>query len=113
VQRTRRHRRRLIVDRNEDPMHAFGNLFDVALLIGLGFVLMALSSFGLRDLLSSADMTIVKNPGTASMQLITKRNGKIETLSLGTQQAGGEAAQAVGSVYRLKDGQLIWVPSKK
>jgi hypothetical protein len=113
VERTRRRKRRLIRDRHDDPMEAFANLFDVALLIGLGFVLMALGSYGLRDLLSSSDMTIVKNPGTPSMQIITKRRGRIETLQLGAEKVTGEAAQAVGSVYRLKDGQLIWVPSRK
>ncbi|MDZ4169642.1 MAG: DUF2149 domain-containing protein [Coriobacteriia bacterium] len=92
-----------------DPMESTGNLFDVAILIGVGFMIFALSSFGLQDLLSDEDITIVKNPGTAEMEIIIKDDGEVKTLKRTEQQAQGEG-QAVGTVYRLEDGRMVWIP---
>ena len=92
-----------------DPMASMGNLFDVAMLIGVGFLIMALSSMGLREMFDKADLTIVKNPGTANMEIITKSKGKITRLKTTSSTAEGEGT-AIGTVYRLQDGQVIWVP---
>jgi len=103
-----RHRTRL-PDRNGDPMDAVSNLFDVAMLIGVGFLMMALSSFGLKDLVTQEGLTVVKSPGTPEMEIITRSDGKIERL----KATGGEAAGqglAIGTVYQLENGQVVWVP---
>ena len=95
---------------NEDPMSMMGNLFDIALLIGIGLLVMALSSFGLNDLLTNTDTTIVKNPGQSNMEIITRKGGKITHL----QQTGNRAegpGTAVGTVYSLQTGEMVWVPS--
>lgn len=96
-------------DTHGDPMEAMGNLFDVAILIGVGFMVVALSSFGLKELLSDEEITIVKNPGTEQMEIITKQEGEIKTLKQTDQQAQG-TGQAVGTVYRLDDGRMVWIP---
>lgn len=98
-----------IADQHGDPMEAMGNLFDVAILIGVGFMIMALSAFGMGDLLQNEDVTIVKNPDTPEMEIITKRDGKIERLKRTQEEAQGEGV-AVGTVYRLEDGRMIWIP---
>jgi hypothetical protein len=95
---------------HEDPMSMMGNLFDIALLIGIGLLVMALSSFGLNDLLTNADTTIVKNPGTPNMEIVTRKGGKITRLQQTGQQSEGPGT-AVGTVYRLQTGEMIWVPS--
>ncbi len=95
-------------DSHADPMEMMGNLFDVAILIGVGFMIVALSGFGLKELLSKEDVTIVKNPGTEKMQIITKVNGEVKTLTRTQSQAEG-MGEAVGTVYRLADGRMIWV----
>lgn len=104
-----RRRRRLLPDRNGDPMESMGNLFDVATLIGVGFLIVALSSFGLQEVISGDDVTIVKDPGTAGMEIITKQSGKIERLQSTDSLAEGRG-YAIGTVYRLDDGSVIWVP---
>ena len=86
-----------------------GNLFDVAILIGVGFMIVALTGFGLTELLSDEQLTIVKNPGTPQMEIITKQGAKIERLKSTDEQAQGPGA-AVGTVYRLRDGRMVWVP---
>jgi hypothetical protein len=106
----RRHHRRL-ADRGGDPMDATGDLFDVALLIGIGFLIVALSAFGLQELLSADDVTIVKNPGASDMEIIVKESGRIERLQQ-TEEVGEGRGQAIGTVYRLRDGSVIWVPEE-
>jgi len=96
-------------DNHDDPMAYMGNLFDVAILIGVGFMIVALSGFGLKELISKQDVTIVKNPGTAQMEIITKVNGEIKTLKQTPQQAQGTGT-AVGTVFQLADGRMVWVP---
>jgi hypothetical protein len=92
-------------------MSAMGNLFDVAMLIGVGFLIVSLTSFGLKELVSKSEVTIVKNPGRPDMELITKsKSGEIRRLKGSGRQAEGEGA-AVGTVYRLNNGQMVWVPS--
>jgi hypothetical protein len=90
-------------------MDATGNLFDVALLIGIGFLVVALSAFGLQDLLESDDVTIVKNPGASDMEIITKTDGQIERMQQ-TDDAAEGRGYPIGTVYRLGDGTVIWVP---
>jgi len=108
--RTLRQRpRSLIADRHGDPMDGMGNLFDVAILIGVGLTIVALSSFGLQELVSDQDVTIVKNPGTPQMEIVTKTGGRIERLTTTEEQASGEGTP-IGTVYQLEDGSVVWVP---
>ena len=104
-----RRRRRLLPDRGGDPMESMGNLFDVAILIGVGFLIVSLSAFGLQEIISSEDVTIVKDPGTADMEIITKTEGEIERLTRTDDVAEGRG-YAIGTVFRLDDGSVIWVP---
>ncbi|MEL7667100.1 MAG: DUF2149 domain-containing protein [Actinomycetota bacterium] len=92
-------------------MESTGNLFDVAILIGVGFLIVALSGFGLQELLSAEDVTIVKNPGENDMEIITKTAGRIERLQR-TDEMGEGRGYAVGTVYRLEDGTMIWSPGE-
>lgn len=90
-------------------MESLGNLFDVAILIGVGFLILALTGFGLNELLSEDTVTIVKNPGQPNMEIITKQGSRIERLKTTNEQAQGTGI-AIGTVYRLKDGSTVWVP---
>ena len=90
-------------------MEAMGNLFDVAVLIGVGFLIVSLTGFGLQELVSGDDVTIVKNPGAEDMEIITKQAGTIERLTR-TEDVGEGRGYAIGTVYRLEDGSVIWVP---
>ena len=102
-------RRRLVADNHGDPVEPMGNLFGVAVLIGVGFLIVALTGFGLRELVTSEDVTIVKNPGTDQMEMIRKEGRTIERLK-STDQAAEGLGTAVGTVYRLEDGRVVWVP---
>lgn len=96
-------------DTQPDPMEYMGNLFDVAILVGVGFLILAMTGFGLNELLSDETVTIVKNPGSPNMEIITKQGQRIDRLKSTGQQAQGTGVP-VGTVYRLKDGRMVWVP---
>lgn len=102
---------RLVPDRHGDPMESMGNLFDVAMLIGVGFMIVAFTGFGLRELLSADDVTIVKNPGASDMELIQKKDGEITRLKTTSDSASG-VGTAIGTVYRLENGEVVWVPGE-
>lgn len=91
-------------------MATMGNyLFDVALVLGVGLFIMALSSFGLSDLLSTHDLTLVKNPGKRNMTIITRKDGQITSYANTGEPVEGQG-DVVGRIYRLSDGQLVYVP---
>ncbi len=105
-------RRRLLEpDSSDDPTSAVANLFDLAILIGVGLLVMALSSFGLKDLLSNDQITIVKNPGQPNMELIRKKGNRIERLT-GTGQKIKVEGTPIGTVYRLPNGDVVWMPKE-
>jgi len=92
-----------------DPLESTTNLFDVAMLIGIGFMIVALTSFGLDDLLAPEDFTIVTNPGRSDMQIVVKTGDRVERLSATGEYAEGMGAP-IGTVYELSDGTVVWVP---
>lgn len=98
-----------LADNGGDPMESLGNLFDIGVLIGVGLLVFALSGLGLNEMLSKDKLTIVKNPGTAQMEIITKQGGSIKRLRAGGNTAAGTGTP-VGTVFQLGDGRMIWVP---
>jgi len=106
-----RRRRIGTADRNGDPLDGIVNLFDVAIVLAVGFLVAALAAAGVTGLLTSKNMTIVTNPGTPEMQVIVKDGDKITKLDMqsGAQVAG--VGTLIGSFYKLADGTVIYVPA--
>jgi hypothetical protein len=106
-----RRRRVGTADRNGDPLDGIVNLWDVAIVLAVGFLVAALAAAGVTGLLTNKNMTIVTNPGTPQMQVIVKEGDKITKLDLqGGQQVAG-AGTLLGSFYRLADGTVVYVPA--
>jgi hypothetical protein len=106
------HRRRIgTADRNGDPLDGIVNLFDVAIVLAVGFLLAALTGIGMSDLLTSENMTIVTNPGTPEMQVVVKNGDQIERLDLQTGAQVTGLGTLLGSFYRLADGTVVYVPA--
>ena len=100
--RARRH-----PDRAGDPLDGLVNMFDVGLVLAVAFLLAALQSVNLTDLLTKKDVTVIQRT-SAGQTIVTKRGEKIRTLKLTDRQAVG-SGERVGSVYRLPDGRLVYV----
>ncbi len=106
-----RRRRVGTADRNGDPLDGIVNLFDVAIVLAVGFLVAALAAAGVSGLLTNKNMTIVTNPGTPEMQVIVKEGGTITKLDM---QSGAQVegmGTLIGSFYRLADGTVVYVPA--
>ncbi len=106
-----RRRRIGTADRNGDPLDGIVNLFNVALVLAVGFLVAALSAAGLSGLLTNQNMTIVTNPGTPQMQVIVKDGDQIEKLDMANGAQVQGLGTLIGSFYKLADGTVVYVPA--
>lgn len=102
----RRHKRLI----EEDPTEGLANLFDVAMVFAVGLMVAIVSYSSIPELLdSTTDVTLIKNPGTAEMEIINKQGETIEVLRATNESYGG-AGRKLGTAYELPDGSIIYVP---
>lgn len=106
-----RRRRVGTADRNGDPLDGIVNLWDVAIVLAVGFLVAALAAAGVTGLLTRENMTIVTDPGTPQMQVIVKEGDKITKLDMESGQQVAGAGTLLGSFYRLSDGTVVYVPA--
>jgi hypothetical protein len=106
-----RRRRVNRTDRNGDPLDGVVNLFDVAIVLAIGFLLAALAGMGLTGVLSGKNMTIVTNPGTSSMEVLIKQGNQIKKLVLQPGQQVSGVGTPIGEFWQLSDGSTIYVPA--
>jgi hypothetical protein len=106
-----RRRRIGTADRNGDPLDGIVNLWDVAIVLAVGFLVAALSAAGITGLLTSDNMTIVTNPGTKDMQVVVKEGDQIKKLDMSSGAQVQGVGTLLGSFYTLADGTVVYVPS--
>lgn len=110
IRRTKRSRRSLFEDdENDDPLAGVANLFDLAMVVGSALMIALIVRPQVADLMSDKDMTLVKNPGAADMEIIVKKGGEV-TRYKGVQGKGEGRGKRVGAAYQLEDGRIIYVP---
>ncbi len=100
--RARRH-----ADRGGDPLDGMVNLFDLGIVLAVAFLLAALSSLQLSDLLTDEDVTVVRS-GQGQSTVIVKDGQRVQTVKLQGRRVVGEG-ERIGSVYRLEDGRTVFV----
>jgi hypothetical protein len=94
-------------DRAGDPLDGLVNMFDVGLVLAVAFLLAALQSADLTDLLTNKDVTIVRKT-ESGQTIIVKKGETLKTLKVSGDQVSG-SGEPVGQVYRLADGRLVYV----
>jgi hypothetical protein len=102
-----RRRARTHADRGGDPLDGLVNLFDLGIVLAVAFLLAALSSLKLSDLLTQEDVTVVRS-GPDSNTVIVKRGQRVRTIELQGRRVVGEGRR-IGSVFRLEDGRVVFV----
>ncbi len=81
-------------------------VFAVALLMAL------VVHFQLPELLASPqDITIVRNPGKSNMEIIRRKGKRLDHYRMTTQTLGGQG-EKLGTAYRLKTGEVVYVPEE-
>ncbi len=105
-------RRLLKGNEDQDPLSALTNLFDVAMVFAVALMVALVTRFDMTEMFSKEDFTIVKNPGTDRMEIITKKGEEIEryTPSENNDQVNGSRGKRVGTAYQLENGEIIYVP---
>ena len=101
-------RARVHRDRGGDPLDGLVNLFDLGVVLAVAFLLAALSSLKLTDLLTKEDVTVVRS-GARDQTVIVKRGDRVQTLRVDPSRRVVGRGSRVGSVYRLADGRLVYV----
>jgi hypothetical protein len=96
--RARRH-----ADRAGDPLDGLVNLFDLGIVLAVAFLLAALSSLNLTKAITKTGLNPV-SPGTIQIS----PGQTIHTLPSPGAHAVGQGTK-VGTVYRLPNGQLVYV----
>jgi hypothetical protein len=104
-------RARVHRDRGGDPLDGLVNLFDLGVVLAVAFLLAALSSLKLSDLLTREDLTVVRSDPRAQT-VIVKRGDKVRTLRVDPSSRVVGRGSRVGSVFRLADGRLVYVQGR-
>ena len=97
-------------DRGGDPLDGLVNLFDLGIVLAVAFLLAALQSVNLTDLLTRANVTVLRTSPTGQT-IITKTGDQIKTVQLTGKSVAG-SGKKVGAVYQLSDGRLVYVQGK-
>ena len=107
-------RNRLLYDEPEDdnPLAMLTNLFDVAMVFAVALMVAIVVHFNMSEIFTKEDFTMVKNPGTDQMEIITKEGNKINkyTPSDNDNHSAGNKGRRVGSAYQLENGEIIYIP---
>jgi len=103
-------RARCRTDRAGDPLDGLVNLFDLGVVLAVAFVLAALQSLNLAKALTNGGIAQARS---GSPTITLKANQALAPLKPGERRVKVSAAGKVGSVYRLPNGQLVYVQTAK
>lgn len=96
---------------DHDPIGVIANLFDVAMVFAVALMVALVTRYEMTELFSKEDFTMVKNPGTEYMEIITREGNTVTRYTLSeTQDATGSLGRRVGIAYQLESGEIIYVP---
>jgi hypothetical protein len=91
-------------DRAGDPLDGLVNLFDLGIVLSVAFLLAALSSADLSDVLTNGGKDI------APQKQVTVPLDQAKPLPDQGKQVEGRGTE-VGTVFKLADGRTVYVPS--
>ncbi|MEY2442871.1 MAG: hypothetical protein QOJ46_2297 [bacterium] len=97
-------------DRAGDPLDGLVNLFDLGIVLAVAFLLAALQSVNLTDLLTKTNVTVLRTDAKGQT-VIVKEGDQVKTVRLSDKTVTG-TGQRLGEVYRLSDGRLVYVKGK-
>lgn len=98
-------------DEDDDPISGVANLFDVAMVFAVSLMVAMVTFMNMTDFFTQDDFTIVKNPGKDNMEIIKRREGKIERYEAsGVSEGQGTQGRRVGVAYQLESGEIIYIP---
>ncbi len=103
-----RTRARNRTDRAGDPLDGLVNLFDVGIVLAVGFLLAALQALNVTPAALSSTQKSTK----PAPSIVVQKNEKIVPLKPGSTRVSVQAGGSIGKVYKLPDGRLVYVTGK-
>ena len=95
-----------------DPRETLVNLFDVAMVFAVALMVAFVIRSQMTELLTSEDVTFVKNAGKPDMEIIVKKDNKV-TRYKSEKSTGTGRGERVVIAYRLESGEIIYVPEEE
>jgi len=102
----KRRQRRWHDGADEDPGAGLLNLFDVWIAFAVA-LLLAIVSYG--NLAKKQDASLTRSEGEPGMETVPDQGATLDRYRPSEQTLGGEG-QRLGTAYRLKSGEVIYVP---
>lgn len=99
----------ILGEEDDDPMLSAVNLVDVFLVLVVA-LLTAVALQQQKD--TSENLTVIKRPGEPDMEIVVRENGQEIRYKGNGGSSEGQGVRA-GVAYRLKDGNIIYVPEGK
>lgn len=98
-------------DRAGDPLDGLVNLFDLGIVLSVAFLLAALSSLNLTSAITGKKSAAEK---TRAADAVTAKKGqKVRQVKLKPGEKVVGRGEAIGTIYRLKDGRTVIVRTKR
>ena len=98
-------------EEEDNPLGMLTNLFDVAMVFAVALMVALVTHFNMSEIFSKEDYTIVKNPGTENMEIITKEGNEIKRYTPSDDDpSSGSRGRKVGTAYQLENGEIIYIP---
>lgn len=99
---------------DSDPLSVVVNLFDVAMVFAVSLMVAMVMHMNMTEVFGKEDFTVVKNPGTDKMEIVTKKGKEIKTYKASGEADGvtGSRGRRLGTAYEMEDGKIIYVPDE-
>jgi len=94
-------------DEGINPALSVVNLVDVFLVL-IAALLIAIAQNPMNPFLEE-NVTVIKNPGEANMEIVIKKGETIESYKSNGEIGSGDGLKA-GTAYKMKDGSIVYIP---
>ncbi|WP_072396055.1 DUF2149 domain-containing protein [Hyphomicrobium sp. CS1GBMeth3] len=94
---------------DDDIVSAVANLFDVGIVLALGFMVALISALNLLDVFAPDQKVTITKERADGLE-ITIREGRKTTIRRLSKTVGSGDGARVGVAYRLEDGSIVYVP---
>ncbi len=99
--------RRLLDAAEEDPLSGVANLFDVSMVLMAALLLALTLAWKNSHAANPSDQAAEKAP----LETVEKKGERLDRYRPTNKELGGEG-QRLGIAYRLKNGEVVYVPEK-
>lgn len=96
-------------DRAGDPLDGLVNLFDIGIILSVAFLLAALSSLDLTEVITDPDKNLEQQATVPADSVVTNPDETTEQITIEPGQTVVGQGEPIGQLYQLEDGRTILV----